>query len=96
MTSKQRKVLQAIASVTEPIGQVGKGGISENMLRSFSNALDKRELIKITLLQNADGTPRAVGEELAAALRAELVIAIGRKIVLYRRSEREDVEHIEF
>ncbi len=96
MTSKQRKVLQAIASKTEPIAQIGKGGIGDNMLASLSDALEKRELIKINVLNNSEDSAKELSAEIAKLLNAECVIAIGRKIVLYRRSQRKDVEHIEF
>ena len=73
---------------------MGKEGIGENMLASFSDCLEKRELIKINILENAEGEPREIGGELAARLSAECVIVIGRKAVLYRKSARKDVEHI--
>jgi len=66
------------------------------LLKSLSDALDKRELIKLSVLQNQEESARSLGETLANALSAECVIAIGRKIVLYRRSERKDIEHIVF
>ena len=95
LTSKQRSKLKSLAANLSPIGQVGKEGIGENMLKSFSDCLEARELIKINILENADGVPREIGEELAAHLGAECVIVIGRKAVLYRRSARKDVNHIE-
>lgn len=95
LNSKQRSNLRSAASAEDPIGQVGKNGVSENMIKSFSDALDARELIKITVLENADKTARETGEELAASLGAEFVAAIGRKVILYRRSSRE-IRHIEF
>ncbi len=94
LTSKQRSKLKSLAANLSPIGQVGKDGIGENMLASFSDCLEKRELIKITILENADGEPQALGRELAEKLSAECVIVIGRKAVLYRRSSRKDAEHI--
>lgn len=94
LTSKQRSKLKNLAANLSPVGQVGKEGIGENMLKSFSDCLDKRELIKISILENADGVPREIGEELAQRLGAECVIVIGRKAVLYRKSPRKDVEHI--
>lgn len=94
LTSKQRSKLKSLAANLSPIGQVGKDGIGENMLASFSDCLEKRELIKINILENADGEPRALGRELAEKLSAECVIVIGRKAVLYRRSSRKDAEHI--
>ena len=94
LTSKQRSKLKALASNITPIGQVGKEGIGENMLASFSDCLEKRELIKINILENADGDPKELGRTLAEKLSAECVIVIGRKAVLYRRSQRKDIEHI--
>lgn len=94
LTSKQRSKLKSLAANITPVGQVGKEGIGENMLISFSECLEKRELIKVTILENADGEPQAIGRELAARLSAECVIVIGRKAVLYRKSSRKDVEHI--
>lgn len=95
LTSKQRSKLKSLAANLSPIGQVGKEGIGENMLSGFSDCLDKRELIKISILENADGEPREIGDMLAEKLGAECVIVIGRKAVLYRRSQRRDVEHIQ-
>ena len=94
LTSKQRSKLKSLAANLSPIGPVGKDGIGENMLASFSDCLEKRELIKINILENADGEPQALGRELAEKLSAECVIVIGRKAVLYRRSSRKDAEHI--
>ncbi len=94
LTSKQRSKLKSIAANLDPIGQVGKEGIGENMLKSFSDCLEARELIKVTILENADGDPKELGRELAARLSAECVIVIGRKAVLYRRSSRKDFDHI--
>lgn len=94
LTSKQRSKLKSLAANLSPVGQVGKEGIGENMLASFSDCLEKRELIKINILENADGDPQELGRELAARLNAECVIVIGRKAVLYRKSSRKDVDHI--
>ena len=95
LTSKQRSKLKSLAANLSPVGQVGKEGIGENMLKSFSDCLEARELIKINILENADGVPREIGEELAARLGAECVIVIGRKAVLYRRSKNKGIEQIE-
>ena len=95
LTSKQRSKLKALAANLSPIGQVGKDGIGENMLKSFSDCLESRELIKINILENADGEPQLLGRELAERLSAECVIVIGRKAVLYRKSQKKGVKHIE-
>ncbi len=87
--------MKSIAATLDPVGQVGKEGIGENMLKSFSDCLDARELIKVNILENCDGEPGQIGRELAAALNAECVIVIGRKAVLYRVSPRKNFDHIE-
>ncbi len=95
-TSKQRSNLRSIAQLLTPIGQVGKGGISENMIKSFSEALEARELIKISVLNNTDENPKDIAVEIANQLNAEVVEVIGKKIVLYRRSSRKDFDHIKY
>ena len=65
------------------------------MLKSFSDCLEARELIKVHILENADGEPQTIGRELAERLGAECVIVIGRKAVLYRKSSKKDFNHIQ-
>ena len=95
-TSKQRSHLKSIAANLEPIMQVGKEGITDNLVKSLSDALEARELIKITILESATDEPKALAAELAAALNAEVVIVMGRKAVLYRYSKRNNFKHIEY
>ena len=68
LTSKQRSKLKSIAANIQPVGQIGKEGIGENMLKSFSDCLDARELVKVSILENAEGDPQSLGRELAARL----------------------------
>lgn len=95
-TTKQRSKLRSLAQNEEPIGQVGKGGVSENMISGLSDALEKRELIKVTVLNNAEDDISDIAAELAEKLGAEVVCVIGHKVVLYRLSHKENVKHIEF
>ncbi|MDY3724525.1 MAG: YhbY family RNA-binding protein [Candidatus Borkfalkiaceae bacterium] len=95
MNTKERSKLRSIAQTIEPIGQIGKGGVSENMLKGLSDALDARELIKLTVLKNSDDEARFLADDIAAELNAEVVCTIGHKIVLYRRSDK-NIKHIEF
>ena len=94
LTSKQRSNLKAMASKLDTIMQIGKDGITDNLIRSLSQALEARELIKISVLNNCESSARELCGELAEKLFAEPVQTIGSKIVLYRRSERKDVKHI--
>ncbi len=95
-TSKQRSVLRSLAQTIEPVTQIGKGGITENLVETLSQALDKRELIKVTVLNNAEQDAKSFSEELAEKLSAEVVCTIGHKIVLYRKSDKKGVEHIKY
>lgn len=96
MTTKQRSKIRSLAQTIEPIGQIGKGGISDNMIAGLSSALEARELIKVTVLKNAEDEAKYLADDLAAELNAEVVCTIGHKIVLYRRSLKDGVKHIEF
>lgn len=96
LTSKQRSNLKSIAANLDPIAQCGKSGIGENMVRSLSDALEARELIKVNVLTNAEEDAKTLGGELAHSLQADCVAVIGRKVILYRRSSRKDFKHIEF
>ena len=84
MTGKERAALRKQANTLSPIFQIGKGEISDNMLEAIDGALEKRELIKITLLQSCELDTRAACGMLAEALDAEPVQCIGRRFVLYR------------
>ncbi len=94
LTSKQRSTLKSLAARMEPVAQVGKGGISDNLIRSLSQALEARELIKVTVLKNSETEAEELIRELAEATFSEPVQVIGNKVVLYRRSERKNFEHI--
>ncbi len=96
LTSKQRANLKSMASTMKPIMQVGKEGIGENLVNALSDALEARELVKITLLPASGDDGENVAVNLAELLGAELVAVIGRKAILYRRSSKKDFKHIEF
>ena len=88
MTSKQRAYLRSMATSIQPIFQVGKGEISDNMTEQISNALEARELIKVKVLENSLYTAREAAEIMAEVTGAEVVTVIGNKFVLYRESEK--------
>lgn len=91
LTSKQRAYLRSLANQMPAIMQVGKSGLNENMLKTFSDALEARELIKLTVLENSGEDPKALLNALAEALSAEPVAVTGKKIILYRPSEKKPV-----
>lgn len=86
LTSKQRAYLRGLATNEPTIMQIGKGGVTENLVKTVSDALEARELIKLSVLENCDYTVREAAEALAEATGADVVCVIGRKTVLYRES----------
>ena len=91
ITSKQRAYLRSLANPIPTIMQIGKGGITENLLKTVSDALEARELIKLNVLENSGEDAYDLLQNLAAELDAEPVAVVGRKIVLYRASEKKPV-----
>jgi len=89
LTGKQKRFLRAEAHHLTPIFQVGKGGVNENMLNQIKEALEARELIKVSILQNNSDDKHQVAEELAAGAGAELVQLIGHTVVLYKESREK-------
>lgn len=96
MNGKQRAALRSMASTLDPIFQIGKSNIGENQIQGIDDALEKRELIKISVLRSSEMEANEALAYLADALKATPVCAIGNKIVLYRRSKSDKVKHIEF
>ncbi len=86
ITTKQRAILRGMATSIQPIIQVGKGGLNENLIKTVSDALEARELIKLTVLENSEETPASAAHALAEAVGADVVAVIGKKVVLYRES----------
>ncbi len=91
LTSKQRATLRGIASTYETIFQIGKGGISETLIQQVKDALRKRELIKLHVLDNCPMDAREAAAELAEVTGAEVVQVIGSRFVLFLRNPKEPV-----
>jgi RNA-binding protein len=87
LTGKQKRFLRAKAHHLNPIFQVGKGGVNENMIKQIVDALEARELIKVSVLQNCEEDRETVAHQLAKGAQAELVQIIGNVIVLYKESK---------
>ncbi|MBT2754649.1 ribosome assembly RNA-binding protein YhbY [Mesobacillus foraminis] len=86
LTGKQKRYLRSKAHHLNPIFQVGKGGVNDNMVTQIAEALEVRELIKVNILQNCDEDRDTVAHELSKGAGAELVQVIGNTIVLYKES----------
>ncbi|GIP20583.1 MULTISPECIES: ribosome assembly RNA-binding protein YhbY [Paenibacillus] len=93
LTGKQKRYLRSLAHHLQPIFQVGKGGTNEQILRHIDEAIETRELIKLSVLNNCIEDPKQIGQELAEGSGSELVQVIGRTIVLYKESrENKQIE----
>ena len=93
LRGKQKRYLRSQAHHLQPIFQVGKGGLNDAMITQIDEALEKRELIKITLLQNTDEVAEEA-EELTAAIHCDVVQIIGRVLVLFKPSSKEKYQKI--
>ncbi|MBP0723755.1 ribosome assembly RNA-binding protein YhbY [Bacillus sp. RG28] len=91
LTGKQKRFLRSKAHHLNPIFQVGKGGVNENMIKQIGEALEVRELLKVSILQNCDEDRYDVADSLVKGTRAELVQVIGHTIVLYKESKENKV-----
>lgn len=88
MTSKQRAYLRSLANSIDPIFQIGKAGLSENLLKQLDDAIEARELIKINVLESSGEDVKALGNEIADSINAICVQTMGNKI-LYIELERK-------
>lgn len=89
LTSKQRSQLRGIASTEDTIIQVGKGGVTDNVIKQAQDALKARELVKGKVLENSMLTSREVCDLLAEECKAEAVQVIGSKFVLFKRNPQD-------
>ena len=91
MTSKQRAFLRKMATKIEPVVSIGKNGATPEVVESCNEALEARELIKCTVLDNCLEDVRDVAHVCGERSRAEVIQVIGRKFVLYRAKKDKPV-----
>ena len=89
MTSKQRAYLRGLANSIDAIFQIGKSGINDNLIIQVSDALEARELIKISVLESAPANAKELGQVLAEETNSILVQTVGNKITLYRARKKD-------
>ncbi|HFK9611899.1 TPA: ribosome assembly RNA-binding protein YhbY [Enterococcus faecium] len=94
LRGKQKRFLRSQAHHLQPIFQIGKGGINSAMIVQIEEALEKRELIKVSLLQNTDEIAEEAAQVLEKEIDCEIVQIIGRVIVLYKPSTKEKYQRL--
>lgn len=88
MTTKQRSFLKGLAMNIDPIYQIGKASITPEFTEGIKEALEARELIKVSVLKNCADDPKELANILSERTGSEIVQVIGKKIVLYKRSKK--------
>ncbi|AET61866.1 ribosome assembly RNA-binding protein YhbY [Paenibacillus sp. 28ISP30-2] len=86
LTGKQKRYLRSMAHHLDPVFQVGKNGTNEHLMRHINDAIEKRELMKVQILNNCLDDKHEIAEELATETGSELVQLIGSTIILYKES----------
>ena len=87
MTSKQRAYLKSLAMTMDPIFQIGKASLTPEKTKAIAEALEARELIKISVLQNCMDDPKELAQMVAERTKSQVVQVIGKKIVLYKEGK---------
>lgn len=88
LTSRQVKQLKSEAHHLNPIFQVGKNGVNDNFIEQIDDVLDKRELIKVSVLQNCLEDKDSIAEQISRGTESSIVNIIGSTIVLFRESKK--------
>ena len=96
MTTKQRAKLRAMCNTMEPVLQIGKDGITDNVIKQCWDALEARELIKVNVQRNAPfGSTREACDELCEKVHAEPVRTIGNRFCIYRQARKDSKIRLE-
>ncbi|WJY28529.1 ribosome assembly RNA-binding protein YhbY [Sporosarcina trichiuri] len=89
LTSKQKSFLRSQAHHLQPIFQIGKSGLTDPIIKQIEEALEARELIKVSVLQNCEQDKDEVAEILSEQEGIDVVQVIGKTIVLYKESKEK-------
>ncbi len=88
LTSKQRAFLGSSANDMDAIFQIGKASLTAELVKALDEALEKRELIKVSVLKNCADDPREIAEIISERTRSSVVKVIGKKIILFRQAKK--------
>lgn len=84
LTGSQRKYLRGLAHHLKPLAQVGKTGLTPNVLAAIDEALEYHELIKVRFLDFKD-QKRQLAQTIAAHANSEMIGSIGHVCMFYRQ-----------
>lgn len=86
MKGKQRSYVKKLANPMKPLTQIGKEGLTENVLSQIDKLLNDHEIVKINVLNSSMISAKEAASEVCEALTAEFISALGNKFVVYRES----------
>ena len=89
LQTKQKSRLRSLAMNLRPIFQIGKNGISDELIKGLDDALEAHELIKVSILKNCSLNINEASYDIASRTNSELVQIIGRNVVFYRKSKKQ-------
>lgn len=95
ITTKQRSKLKGMANTLRPLVTIGKDELTENVIKEIETALYHHELVKVAALQSCVTPAKIMCQEVCDALNADPVQCVGKRFVVYKRSDKENIEHIE-
>ena len=90
----QRQYLKGLAHGISPVVQIGAAGVTDGVREAIAIALEDHELIKVRIGKSIEDDRKALGQELAESLDAELCQVIGRVLVLFRSARNPDKRKI--
>ena len=88
MTSKQRAYLMSLANSIDPIFQIGKASLTPEIIDAIDSAIEKRELIKVSVLKNCIDDPNEIATVIGERTHSTVVKVIGKKMIFYRQAKK--------
>ncbi len=95
ITTKQRSKLKALANTLKPTVIIGKGDLTDNIVNEIEVGLYNHELVKVSALKSCESTARDMCADVCNVLGCDPVIVVGNRFVVYKRSDKKDIEHID-
>lgn len=92
LNSKQRAYLRKLAQKLDPVFQIGKEGVTPEVIKAVDDVLEARELVKLNVLKTCTDDLRTVADKVAERSHSECVQMIGRRFVIYRAAEKPVIE----